>query len=173
MMYRAHIMTASASVLLIVLALAQPDTAAAQADTELEECAAINGASQRLACYDNLLRVPETAIADDDEPTDSAEVSLRAATPAAEPESRSERQSRRRRNPERTAQNVVVVAVRTNISNLSVFTTEDGRVYAQTSADSIRYAEPPFGARLEPASFGSFFLIPDGSSRRVRVSLRE
>lgn len=178
MMNRSHILAPSASLLLVVLAFAQPNIAVAQANAALEQCAAIDSESQRLACYDRLLRVPSPSdTAEPESSTDERAVNTarNAAVPAAEPETRSERRSRRRRNrdAEPGGETVVIVKVRTSISDLSVFTTEDGRIYAQTSTDSIRPGEPPFNARLEPASFGSFFLSPEGSSRRVRVSLRE
>ena len=65
------------------------------------------------------------------------------------------------------------MAVRTSLSDMRVFTTQDGRIYEQTSTDSTRVPDPPFDAQVERASFGSFFLTPAGANRPVRVSLRE
>jgi hypothetical protein len=208
MMNRPHILAPSASLLLVVLALAQPNIAAAQANAALEQCAAIDSESQRLACYDYLVRAnsqsneaepdtsveaqrsnipratvavdaPETETANNysrAEPrTDAAEVTGRTAAPATEPEqSRGGLFSRRgNRDSASTQESVVIVDVRTSISDLRIFTTEDGRVFAQTSTNTVSHDDPPFDARIEPASFGSFFLIPEGGRQRVRVSLRE
>jgi hypothetical protein len=48
-----------------------------------------------------------------------------------------------------------------------------GHTFEQTSIRARRYPEPPFRARLEPASMGIYFLRAEGSRLRVRVSERE
>ncbi len=182
--------------------------AAAQTSDALEQCASIASETQRLACYDDLLRpaapesTPEPPAPPAETTRPSAAESSAVAEPAAdappppaaatrapapreanaerpaevaEPEPRRERRFRLRRNREanRDEEDVVVVEVRTSISDLRIFTIEDGRVFTQTSTDTVRHDDPPFDARLEPASFGSYFLIPEGSARGVRVSLQE
>jgi len=67
---------------------------------------------------------------------------------------------------------VSIVAVSENFTGFSVFTADSGEVFVETSASTARYPDPPFEAVLEPASFGSYFLVPATETNRIRVSLQ-
>ena len=184
MSYRSRNTALAASLLAALLAIAQADTATAQANAALEQCVTIKRDSARLACYDELLRpAPQSAAAEppdmagDPQQREGERGSVSAQAPAADAEPQQRRNGlfsrRRNRDADRSDETVVIVDVRTSISDLRVFTTQDGRVFSQTSTNTIQYNEPPFNALIEPASFGSFFLTPEGNRRGVRVSLRE
>ena len=107
-------------------------------------------------------------------PADSAAAEPDTTAPAGATEQRRGFFGRQRdRESEDSVESVTVVEVRTNLSDLKTFITDDSRVYTQTSVDNVSHGQPPFNARIEQASMGSFFLIPEGSRRRVRVSLQE
>lgn len=172
-------------VLALVALVGTGGPATAQERRQLDECAAIEAEAERLACYDSLLRqapAPETPIADAPQAPARAAAPAGAAatasqpptadTAAASPDDAAGPQRESRRRSERSAESIVVVSVRENISGMIVFTSEDGVIYEQTSAGPVRLSDPPFNANLEPASFGSFFLIPENEQNRIRVSRR-
>lgn len=64
---------------------------------------------------------------------------------------------------------VIVAAVRKNLSNKFVFETGDGQVWVQTDRRTVRYEDTPFSAEIRAASLGSFFLKPASGGVAVRV----
>jgi hypothetical protein len=182
-------------------ALTQPVRASAQVSDALTQCAAITNDTARLGCYDGLARSrtqterPEPAESvSESSSVERPEAAARRRAGAAESgmpvESRpasgaesqhaagAERSSglfgrRRDRDSEASPESVTIVDVQTYAFDRKAFITSDERVYTQTNAESVRHEKPPFSAQIQEASMGSFFLTPEGSRRRVRVSLQE
>jgi hypothetical protein len=68
---------------------------------------------------------------------------------------------------------VTIVNVNTQLAGSARFTTEDGKVYRQTSGGSLRGRVPdvPFEASIERGTLSSVFLSVGDNRRRVRVTL--
>ena len=194
---RAGYLACCSSLLVFVCSVSGP--AAAQSSRDLTDCAAIETEAERLACYDAVLRPAASQAADETPAVRQTEPPGAAQPPGAVTAPRQDRSDSAasadseastgravsaaggdaddrarpsRRRTERVSEAVRIVAVRENLSGMSVFTTETGAVYEQTSGRTVRVTDPPFPALLEPASFGSFFLIPEDESQRIRVSRR-
>ena len=158
-------------ILLLALAAAAAYPALSQTIPGIERCASIEAEAQRLACYDGFARDSAT----DTRPSVDTEAApqQRSETPQAESsETRSERRARRREEQNSEVRRVSIVAVSENFTGFSVFTAASGEVFVETSATAARYPDAPFEAVLEPASFGSFFLVPENETNRIRVSLQ-
>jgi hypothetical protein len=173
--------------LLLTLAVTGSALTPASAQTELQiaQCAAIDDNRRRLECFDSLTQMPQpqespepAVAAEQDEPgaqspaiatTQPSEDTEAATESAAEPSRRELRRQRRAEERSQGAVTLMIVAVAEDYAGRTRFTTDAGATYLQTSTDSARYAEPPFSAELERATFGSYFLTPAGG-RRVRVS---
>lgn len=193
--HRCKAFPATAGLLCLALAGFAHEPAAAQPEERMAECAAIDNDERRLACFDELLRPAAPAAAQpaaasgpapDAEPP-AAPGPANPANPAgratetaaatgtanaAETAAAAEPQGRRRGNDDAEPPlTLTIVAVHETIIGRS-FTADNGDIYLQTSPGRPLNSDPPFTATLEPASFGSFFLLPEGGSR-VRVSLRD
>jgi hypothetical protein len=140
---------------------------------DVQACAEIQSEEARLACFDAAVRsapVPDAVPGRDEAAGDASgvpEVDASATPKRDEP-----RRERRDRQDEQGFW-ITVVDVRENLSGLAVFTTDDGRVFVQTSTRPARYGDTPFRARVEPAKFGSYFLRPENVRQRLRVNLRD
>jgi len=167
---------------LFVVVSAAASQAAAQTTPTIERCAQIVAQAERLACYDAIARNP-AAPATQTQPSaespapaqPSAEKSRSEPleTTRSEPaETRSERRARQREERQRGVRELSIVAVSENFTGFLVFTADSGEVFVETSANAARYPDPPFQAVLEPASFGSYFLVPETQTNRIRVSLQ-
>jgi hypothetical protein len=148
-------------------------------------CTAIDNDAERLACYDRALR-PDGAPAATAAPAPSS-----AANPAL---STSDRRSERRIR-ESTATTapaapaapaaaaargnapsgdeivpLVIVNVRALPGREATFTDGDGVYWIQTDSQRIfSLPEAPFDAELKRGAMGSYFLVPKGQGRAIRV----
>jgi hypothetical protein len=164
-----------------VLAIPAAATSAAWAQSgfrpvpTLEECAALQSDTERLACFDRVLRSGRTASPAPEpqgEESPAARPPAEAAEPVAAPAPRAAPSPARQPAPtvDDGERPVVVVAMRMRSPNQAVFTLENGDVWLQTDAGSVQHLSTvPFAARLQSGSLGSHFLAPDGGGRRIRV----
>ena len=174
------------STLMCVLAVC----AQAQPGDALQSCAAVADQAARLSCYDRAVGrdAPDAADAADQAGTRAvvrgadtdADTGQGADDVAAvESERRSEdaeprrARDRRERTRDRVAFTITVVQRVENLSGLSVFVSEDGRVFDQMSPRRSRFPEPPFSATMNPASRGSFWLTSETGAGAVRVTQRD
>lgn len=153
-----------------LVAVARVHAQAGDEPKDVQACARIQSEPERLACFDAAVRSePEPdAVPDRDEAAGDA-----STTPQVDASAAPKREEPRRSREDAGAFWVTVVDVQENLSGLAVFTTDDGRVFVQTSTRPARHGATPFRARVEPARFGSFFLSPEDVRQRVRVSLRD
>jgi len=164
-------MNLQSAIALLAFFTAAANPADGQTKPTLERCAQIEAQAERLACYDAIARDSQTQ----SQPHEARSAPPRASAeaPRSEPaETRSERRARERRERDQDVRRVSIVAVSENFTGFTVFTADSGEVFVETSANAARYPDPPFQAVLEPASFGSFFLVPEAHTNRIRVSLQ-
>ena len=64
---------------------------------------------------------------------------------------------------------VKVKAIRKNLADRFVYTTQDGQIWLQIDTRRARYDEVPFDAEIRSASLGSFYLKPKSGGASVRV----
>jgi hypothetical protein len=160
-----------AGLLLGAAAVADPPAPGPPA-ADVRACAAIEAQHERLACYDSVVRSENR-----DEPTQAVPVlerdaeSSKGSVPRADaaPDAADAERAQKERDQDEAFW-ITVVSVRHNLSGMSVFTTEGGDVFAQTSTEHMRYGDVPFRARLVPGSFGTYFLRAESGGRSVRVS---
>ena len=159
----------------IVLAAPASQEATAQSAQGLARCAAIENADDRLACYDAALGEPPSESPPNAVQSESVTREEAATTPAteADTEPQQSRSERRRAERERNTRRVTIVSAEENFTGFTVFTAADGEIFRETSVSRTRYPELPFEATVEPGSFGSHFLLPDGESLRIRVSVED
>lgn len=111
----------------------------------LESCRVIDSDTDRLACYDELVRKGSW-----DAPCNTAPSGVRESPSPAE----------------RTA--VTVTRVQVSETKVRYFYLDNGQVWKQTDRGSWNIGVP-FQAELKPGQFGSFFLVTeDGKSARVK-----
>jgi hypothetical protein len=179
--------------LLIATAAALPShTAAAQGAVP---CTAIDNDAERLACYDRALRGTPAPPATPAPAPARAAPPAAAAAPSAPSAAAGEQPPRRERNVRESAAPaapvarsapaapragadsaepaivpLVIVGVRTIPGRETTFTTDDGVSWVQTDGQRIvGLPDAPFNAELKPGAMGSYFLVPEGRGRAVRV----
>jgi hypothetical protein len=128
--------------------------AAAQDSTSGDpECALIENDAERLACYDRERRAPADVATESSIAVPPRPPAARSAGSDAEPPSVA----------------VVIVAVRQRPGLNTLFTTEEGQIWAQLDFEQSYFPRPPFSAEIRPGKLGSFFLVPTrGTAVRVR-----
>lgn len=120
------------------------------------ECARIENDAERLACYDRALR---------DSPAPAPEPAAAAPTPPS-PAAVTALSAERETVP---STEVVVVSLRQRPGLNTLFTTEQGEVWAQVGFEQSYFPPPPFAAQIKPGRLGSFFLVPEeGTAVRIR-----
>jgi hypothetical protein len=141
----------------------------------LEDCAALQSDTERLACFDRVLRTGRAANPASNrqgEESPAARPPAEAAEAAAPPAPRAAPAPARQPAPtaDDGERQVMVVEIRMRAPNQAVFTLDNGDVWMQTDSTSVHHLFPvPFAARLQSGSLGSAFLAPDGGGRRIRV----
>ena len=145
-------------------------------------CTAIVDDAERLACYDRALRpaapapsaapvpaarVPEAravAPADDRSQERRVRESAAPAPPAPAPA------APRAGDEEPASVAIVVVGMRALPGRETTFTADDGTAWVQTDSQRLLgLPDTPFTAEIRPGAMGSYFLVPAGRVRAVRV----
>jgi hypothetical protein len=160
---------------------------------DARECSALSSDTARLACYDAVLRdgrgpaagassAAPAARADRGSPTtvpppqapqggSAAESVGQVEIPAPRTSAETRPRPGRQVIEEPTAYPVTIVDIpRTRPE--TVFVTEDGDIWIQNDTRRLNLPDTPFAAELRPGALGSYFLVPEGSSRAVRVRLQ-
>jgi hypothetical protein len=160
-------------------------------ETILRGCATIDDDGLRLSCYDQVLRPVkadehpvrpgtsdkreqvESAVftepqpapqVQSDQPAVAAEAVTEEKLVAEEKFGLKEKQPR-----EAVSVAVTVKAIKKNLADRFLYTTEDGQVWVQIDTRRVRYDEVPFIAEIRSASLGSFYLRPESGGVSVRV----
>ncbi len=148
-------------------ALAQPPSLLDRA----EDCAVIDDAAQRHACFDAL--VPDLkkgrspAVASVAKPSPAAPPQSALTAPVATPEQVAA--AKAAKDTEVTEVNLPVKSITQSADGKYRFTMENGQIWKQTDTTKLRaIGSGPWTAQIREASLGSY-LLTLGNSRAVRV----
>ncbi len=170
-------MVAVAGVLAVTIGQPLPSTRAQTVDRDLAACARIAEPARRLACYDAVMRARAKA---GERPAVSADGESAPALPPLTPASPSRSLPRTRvagsaddfglpaPTPREEAREYVLKTMRRSPTGAAILTMNDGAVWRQIDDKNLPRLRPGSRVRVKRGLMGSYLLVVDRWSVRVR-----